>query len=102
MGQTSRVRLHARLGRAGKGGQVVTAGTWWCGWDGCPDKDIRRPAAHPAEALDHHYSTHHQHQAKRMTGSTHGQAWAAIDARAIASGRRRSNPGDYAAARATA
>ncbi|MBA9003760.1 hypothetical protein [Thermomonospora cellulosilytica] len=28
-------------------------------------------------------------------------AWAVIDARAIASGRRRSNPADYAAARAT-
>lgn len=77
----------------------MSAGTWCCGWDGCPDKGIRRQAADVDAALDHHYRTHHQHEAHRIIGQTHAQAWGAIDARAIASGKRRASPQQQQVAR---
>lgn len=74
--------------------------TWWaCGWDGCPDNGRPQESAHPDVALDHHYRTHHQHEPHAIVGTTNAQAWGAIDARAIASGKRRANPQLQQAAR---
>lgn len=76
------------------------SGTWACGWDGCPDAGLTQQAADPAAALDHHYRTHHAREPHRVDGFTPAAAWNAVDARAIASGKRRAQPATYAAARA--
>lgn len=73
--------------------------SWCCGWSGCPDAGREQDAANPAVALAHHYRTRHQHQATPVAGYTPAAAWNAIDAPAIRSGKRRSNPQDFATAR---